>query len=104
MASVEGHGNRFRAVWRENGITRRRSFDTKDEARAFADNFLATIGRGDIDISPLVAVMLDRHRPSPTVIEFAGPSSRMQTSGRRLVTSIATHCARSMAPRSARRP
>ena len=73
MASVEKHGDRFRVVWREKGVKRRRSFDTKDEARAFADNSLASVGRGNIDISPLVAAMLDRHRPSPTVIEFARP-------------------------------
>ncbi len=60
-------------VWRENGGKRRRSFATEDEARAFANNFLATVGRGTIDISALLPAMLDRHGPSRTVIEFARP-------------------------------
>src|SRR6266508_1101682 len=74
VASVERHGNRFRVVWRVDGVKRRRSFDTEAEARAFADNSLAIVGRYTIDISALVPAMPDRdRRPSPTVIEFARP-------------------------------
>ena len=73
MASVEKHGDRFRVVWRADGKKLRRSFNTEDEARAFAANPLATLsGSTTIGIHPILsAMMAGRH--TPTVVEYARP-------------------------------